>query len=178
MIEQKGADIESKVTATVAKIANADVNDISLSTKVFSDLAIDSLSSITLAMELEDEFKVNIEPYYHDDMTVADIVEAVEGNGKQVNSIGKSGVSYPQDKNAGDYAAYKLFKGIAKGLYKTEIRGAENIPENGGFIICANHVSKIDFLFISLALSKERYMKLCCMAKKSCSETTRSHASS
>lgn len=166
MIEQKGADIESKVTATVAKIANADVNDISLSTKVFSDLAVDSLSSITLAMELEDEFKVNIEPYYHDDMTVADIVEAVEGNGKQVNSIGKSGVSYPQDKNAGDYAAYKLFKGIAKGLYKTEIRGAENIPENGGFIICANHVSKIDFLFISLALSKERYMKLCCMAKK------------
>lgn len=117
-------------------------------------------------MELEDEFKVNIEPYYHDDMTVADIVEAVEGNGKQVNSIGKSGVSYPQDKNAGDYAAYKLFKGIAKGLYKTEIRGAENIPENGGFIICANHVSKIDFLFISLALSKERYMKLCCMAKR------------
>ena len=132
MIEQKGADIESKVTATVAKIANADVNDISLSTKVFSDLAIDSLSSITLAMELEDEFKVNIEPYYHEDMTVADIVEAVEGNGKQVNSIGKSGVSYPQDKNAGDYAAYKLFKGLAKGLYKTEIRGAENIPENGG----------------------------------------------
>lgn len=41
-------------------------------------------------MELEDEFKVNIEPYYHDDMTVADIVEAVEGNGKQVNSIGKA----------------------------------------------------------------------------------------
>ncbi len=124
MIEQKGADIESKVIATVAKIANANVNDISLSTKVFSDLAIDSLSSITLAMELEDEFKVNIEPYYHEDMTVADIVEAVEGNGKQVNSIGKSGVSYPQDKNAGDYAAYKLFKGLAKGLYKTEIRSA------------------------------------------------------
>ncbi len=166
MIEEKGADIESRVISVIARIANADKNDISLSTKVFSDLAIDSLSSITLALELEDEFKVNIEPYYHDDMTVADIVAALEGNGKQVNSIGKSGVSYPQDKNGGDYAAYSFFKNLAKSFYKINVSGTENIPQKGGFIICANHVSKIDFLFISLALSKERYMKLCCMAKK------------
>ncbi|MCI5796495.1 MAG: AMP-binding protein [Ruminococcus sp.] len=166
MIEKKGADIESRVISVIARIANADKNDISLSTKVFSDLAIDSLSSITLALELEDEFKVNIEPYYHDDMTVADIVAALEGNGKQVNSIGKSGVSYPQDKNGGDYAAYSFFKNLAKSFYKINVSGTEHIPQKGGFIICANHVSKIDFLFISLALSKERYMKLCCMAKK------------
>ncbi len=166
MIEEKGADIESRVVSVIARIANADKNDISLSTKVFSDLAIDSLSSITLALELEDEFKVNIEPYYHDDMTVADIVAALEGNGKQVNSIGKSGVSYPQDKNGGDYAAYRFFKNLAKSFYKINVSGTEHIPQKGGFIICANHVSKIDFLFISLALSKERYMKLCCMAKK------------
>ena len=166
MIEEKGADIESRVISVIARIANADKNDISLSTKVFSDLAIDSLSSITLALELEDEFKVNIEPYYHDDMTVADIVAALEGNGKQVNSIGKSGVSYPQDKNGGDYAAYSFFKNLAKSFYKINVSGTEHIPQKGGFIICANHVSKIDFLFISLALSKERYMKLCCMAKK------------
>ena len=166
MIEEKSADIESRVISVIARIANADKNDISLSTKVFSDLAIDSLSSITLALELEDEFKVNIEPYYHDDMTVADIVAALEGNGKQVNSIGKSGVSYPQDKNGGDYAAYSFFKNLAKSFYKINVSGTEHIPQKGGFIICANHVSKIDFLFISLALSKERYMKLCCMAKK------------
>ena len=40
------------------------------------------------------------------------------------------------------------------------------MPTDKGFIICANHVSKIDYLFVSMAFTKERFMKLCCMAKK------------
>ncbi len=35
-----------------------------------------------------------------------------------------------------------------------------------GFVVCANHVSAIDFLYVAAAMSKERYKKTCVMAKK------------
>ena len=44
--------------------------------------------------------------------------------------------------------------------------GVENVPQSGGFILCANHVAKLDYLYISAAFPKDRFMHLCCMAKK------------
>lgn len=161
-----GKSIESVVIAAIAEVASAEIADISLSTKIFSDLAIDSLSAINLALDLEDKFKVNIEQYYNENMTVADIIAALQGKGVVNKAIGQEDIAYPQDKSATDYRVYSFFRGLARAFYKIKINGAENVPEHRGFIICANHVSKIDYLYISSALSRERYMKLCCMAKK------------
>lgn len=159
-------DTLSRVTSIIAKIANTDISDINPETKIFSDLAIDSLSSINLALEFEDVFKVNIEKYYNEEMTVSDVVLALQGKGKQKSAIGQDGLDYPQDKSSIDYNTYCFFKNLAKLCYKIEFKNVENVPEHRGFIICANHVSKIDYLFISAALSRKQYMHLCCMAKK------------
>ena len=73
---------------------------------------------------------------------------------------------YPYEKTEADYKTYAKIRDFAKSCYNVTIKNGQNMPQDKGFIICANHVSKIDYLFVSMAFTKERFMKLCCMAKK------------
>lgn len=154
------------VVKIVCEVANADEGDVTESTVIFRDLAIDSLSAINLAVQIEDKFGKNIEPYYNDTMTVGDIVDLIDGKeGKAVvKEIDAS--LYPQDKDDKDYKRFKFFKNLAKSLYHIHFYGEEVMNNDKGFVVCANHVSKIDFLYIASAMSKERYKKTCVMAKK------------
>lgn len=164
--EASPQDMLAQVMRVVAKIANTTVEAIRPETKIFAELSVDSLSSINLALELEDLYKVNIERFYYDDMTVQDILDALQNKGTPQKAIGQENVSYPQTKSNGDYYTYAFFRNAARFVYKLSVHGKENIPTDKGFIICANHVSKIDYLYITSAFSKERYKTMCCMAKK------------
>lgn len=159
-------DMTARVISVVAKIANAEAGAVTPQTRIFAELSIDSLSAINLALELEDIYHVNIEDYYFDDMTVNDIVLALQNKGTKKKKIGQANVSYPLEKTDGDYNTYAFFRNLAQFCYHVDVHNAENIPTDKGFIICANHVSKIDFLYIASAFPKERFKKLCCMAKK------------
>lgn len=159
-------DMTAQAIRVVAKVANTAPESVSPDTKIFAELSVDSLSSINLALELEDLYKVNIERFYFDDMTVQDVVDALQNKGTQKKAIGQENVDYPQEKTNGDYYTYTFFRNAARFVYKLSVHGRENIPTDKGFIICANHVSKIDYLYISSAFSKERFKTLCCMAKK------------
>lgn len=159
-------DMESRVIAVVAKAANTSPESITRDTKIFEELSIDSLSSINLALELEEIYKINIESYYFDEMTVNDIVLALQNKAQKKKVIGRENVDYPQEKNDSDYYVYAFFRNLAQFCYKMRVHNVEKVPTDQGFIICANHVSKIDYLYITSAFSKERYKKMCCMAKK------------
>lgn len=161
-----GRDMESLVFSSVAKIADVNVGELTEDTRIFADLPIDSLSAIGLALDLEDRLHVNIEQYYNEDMTIGDLLLALKGEKETGRAAGRSGIAYPQDKSAVDYHAYCFFRNLAKTFHKVTIRNAQYIPSHRGFIICANHVSKIDALYISSALSREQFMKMSCMAKK------------
>ena len=159
-------NMTARVISVVAKVANAEAKDITPKTRIFSELSIDSLSAINLALELEDIYHVNIEDYYSDDMTVGDIVLALQNKAAKKKQIGKSNVVYPLKKSDSDYHTYAFFRNMAQFCYHVDIHDADNIPTDQGFIICANHVSKIDYLYLAAAFPKERFKKLCCMAKK------------
>ena len=159
-------DMLATVCAVVARVANTDAANITPETKIFSELSIDSLSSINLALELEDIYHINIERYYSDAMTVRDVVAVLQNKGTKNEAIGQEDVRYPQEKTNGDYYTYCFFRNAARFVYKLRIHNFENVPTDKGFIICANHVSKIDYLYISSAFSKARFKTLCCMAKK------------
>lgn len=159
-------DITGTVKRIIAEIANVSVDDVTENTQLFNELPIDSLSSINLALQLEDALGVNIEPYYTDNMTVADVISALKGTSEIKNVIGQSQDNYPLEKDNKDYYMFCFFRNLARFFYKLKIAGKENVPKDKGFIICANHVSKIDYLYIANAFSKEEYKHLCCMAKK------------
>src|SRR4030066_1393309 len=55
-----------------------------------------------------------------------------------------------------------IFTILFKMLYRVEVSGYENIPKNGKFILCSNHLSYVDPLIIVGYFSRHVYF----MAKK------------
>lgn len=56
---------------------------------------------------------------------------------------------------------------FVKFIYRIEITGIENVPSKGNYIICSNHESYFDPLWILAALGEQISLKeVCCMAAK------------
>ena len=49
--------------------------------------------------------------------------------------------------------AHRLVAGLVRFLLRVKITGAENVPQTGGCIVCANHTSMIDVFALSESLS-------------------------
>ncbi len=56
---------------------------------------------------------------------------------------------------------YKCLAGLIRRLYRVEIIGAENEPENGSFIVAANHLSNHDVVILAACMKHQ----LCYLAK-------------
>ena len=50
---------------------------------------------------------------------------------------------------------YKCLGGIVRRLYRVRITGAENEPENGPFIVCANHLSNHDVVILAASMKHQ-----------------------
>ncbi len=159
------ADSDTAALAEIiSKITNTPLSVIREDTKIFTDLAMDSLSAIDLAMEIESTYNVNVEGAYSSEMTVSDLMAVIKCGNTNDENTDSCGI-YPQEKTERDYRIFSLFRGFAKFCFNINAVNPENIPSDSGFILCPNHVTKIDYLFVSTAISKERFMKLCAMAK-------------
>lgn len=51
--------------------------------------------------------------------------------------------------------AYKYLSGVIKWFYQIKVEGAENEPEEGGYIACANHLSNSDVVIVAVALKRQ-----------------------
>ena len=51
---------------------------------------------------------------------------------------------------------YALFAGIVKVLLGIKVINAENEPDEGGYLICANHVSATDAVVVCYAFKKNQ----------------------
>ena len=160
-------DIEMIVKKSVADIAKVNVSDVSAQTKLFSELSIDSLSSIELVCELEEKCGISVDiNCLSKDMTVADLTAYIStANGDAKNSVSHA-PDYPMKKNKQDYGLFRFIQTIFGRIYKIKIENDTVLPNNSGYIICSNHVSNFDYLFLTLNFKWERFSKFCCMAKK------------
>ncbi|WP_236785511.1 lysophospholipid acyltransferase family protein [Anaerococcus ihuae] len=50
---------------------------------------------------------------------------------------------------------YSILRIIATPLFRIKVHGVEKIPENEKYIVCANHKSLLDPVFIALALDRQ-----------------------
>ena len=57
-----------------------------------------------------------------------------------------------------------LLKPVLQVLYPHRVRGLEHIPEEGGFVLCANHISAFDPIYIAASLPRRRQIRY--LAKK------------
>lgn len=62
-----------------------------------------------------------------------------------------------QNTNSRVYrVAYALLAGIVGKLFRIHVTGRENEPDNGGFIVCANHTSATDPVVLCYAFKKHQ----------------------
>lgn len=133
-----------------------------------NDLGIDSLNLFELCVEIEKHFGVDLTNCISAQFTIEQLCEMIEGNGESSsNTVSYDVEQYPMKRHVWDRGILSVFRFLTKVFYKFEVSGTENIPENGAYIICANHQSHLDGMWI-LAAAKEKikFNDFCCMAKQ------------
>ncbi|MCL2775005.1 MAG: AMP-binding protein [Oscillospiraceae bacterium] len=160
-------DIAAIVTAAVARVAHVGIPEVLPDTKIFSELDIDSLGSIDLCCEIEDKCGVfGIDVLLHKEMTVAQLTSlSIEPHDNIVNKSSPP-PCYPLNKSIGDYNIFRFIQGLVHFLYNIKTENEKVLPKDNGYIICANHVSNFDYIYLTLNFKWERFSKFCCMAKK------------
>lgn len=137
---------------------------ISMNSKLRDDLGLDSLSTFELVCAIDDEFHVSIESYLHNGITVSEIVDLIQHQSAPESTIDDA---YPKEKNKKTIQFLNRWISLSKSIYKIEATGIENIPSNDDYIICANHASFFDPIWILAAMNgKADLEKICCMAAK------------
>ena len=138
---------------------------VTMDARPFSGLGLDSLNSIELALRLENRYGLRVDQSFTQTMTVADIVgligQADAGAAKAVSPI-----PYPKSKKLSDYRLFRHLGNLARLFYKIRISNEKVIPSDSGFILCANHVSNFDYLWLTINFNRKRFEKFCCMAKQ------------
>ncbi|MEG0692484.1 MAG: 1-acyl-sn-glycerol-3-phosphate acyltransferase, partial [Oscillospiraceae bacterium] len=138
---------------------------ISLSTRIFEEIGLDSLNGIELDLLIEEKFGKSIGHCFKAQTTVGDMVAEIEKPAvKGMDLLFHK--KFPIEKVKFDYFLFKFYSGLIRWVYKVEVKGLENLPENNGYIICPNHQSNFDFLWVTTKFRKSQFQKLGCMAKK------------
>ncbi|MGN0594053.1 MAG: AMP-binding protein [Hominimerdicola sp.] len=158
-------DIAQLVKNAVAKIGNVSPDEVKMSTKFLQEYTIDSLSAIELAIEIESFSGVKVDDVLTKDMTVGRLISLVL-NPNRIRKTTVKSMIYPLDKKKIDYRIYRFFRNLTRTVYEVKVHNDHYLPEENGYIICANHVSNFDFLFLTQNFKRDRFAKFCCMAKK------------
>lgn len=158
-------DIPAVVKSAVAKIAGVKPEQVRSSSRIFHDFTIDSLSAIELSLEIEQKCGVRVDESMDKDITVGRLISLVQNPNRIKKSTVKS-MLYPLNKTKIDFRIYRFYRNLVRAIYEVKVIGQENLPTEKGYIICANHVSNFDYLFLTTNFRYDRFAKFCCMAKK------------
>ena len=136
--------------------------------KISSDLGIDSLSMFELCVDIDNKFKICAENFISQDLTITELAKLISGQNKKNDDNKYSNNSiYPVPKDKKLERRLQSWIRFVKFIYRIEITGIENVPSKGNYIICSNHESYFDPLWILAALGEQISLKeVCCMAAK------------
>jgi long-chain acyl-CoA synthetase len=131
---------------------------------LYTDLGIDSLQSIDLAISLEERFGFPVDKTFSRGTTVLDVLSLIKDRvGIKPDAVISS--LYPRRKKFGDYFLFRQVSNLARLVYSIRFDNESVLPEDSGYILCANHVSNFDYLWLSAKFNRKRFEKFCCMAK-------------
>ncbi|MFZ7121579.1 MAG: AMP-binding protein [Eubacteriaceae bacterium] len=157
-------DVESEIINLIGKVAKIDSSMIFLNSKLFSELGVDSLSILDLSLQIEDNYGVRLEEHFSGDIAISDIINLIKFPYETTIKTDDSSI-YPKEKKHADYALFKHISVLVRTIYNVTVKNDKVIPDNSGYIICSNHVSYFDYLWLSVNFKKERFFKFSCMAK-------------
>lgn len=136
---------------------------------LISEIGVDSLGAIELALKIEMVYKVNVEALMTGDPTLREMESFIKKGQEEGVVRDSKQPSIPlvvKSKKFYHYIIFKCAAVLAHILYRVQVKGADHIIQDKGYIICANHVSNIDYLWVAQCFNKKQFSKFCCMAKK------------
>ena len=172
LTEAAAAGLEEQVIAVISEVARLDSSRVSLHSRPFSDLGLDSLSAIELALQIEDRFGLRIDHKFSQEMTLLDIIDLLRTPGGSYQT-GDRSTCFPQEKRLRDYSLFRNIRALARFVYKITVHNETVIPDNSGFIVCANHVSNFDYLWLTAKFTRKQFEKFCCLAKQEIQNNSR-----
>lgn len=178
-IEDENVDIKDEVCTEIIsdeekflKIIKEKCTGLSVSMEhdLKKDLGLESLDMYEILTELETAFHVELLPKVAEINTVGELYEMIKNGPAVIHKRESFDVSnYPLPKNERDKKRLITTMKLTQKIWKFEIEGLENIPQDENYIICPNHETHFDGLFVFSALYKVGKLdinKICCMAKK------------
>lgn len=182
-IEDENADAECVVNEdnTVRELTDEEryfsiirkyctLENISMEYNLQDDLGIDSLNMYEIITELESAFRTDLSAASQGVDTVGELFEAIHNKEAKTTAENTLDLScFPMKKSKKDVNKLNLTMKFMRMLWKFEVKGLENISSDGNYIICPNHESHFDGLFVFSALYEKNKVdlnKICCMAKK------------
>lgn len=157
-------NVEEEVVRIIAEVGQLDHKMVTLQSRPFDELGIDSLHSIELAIKLQSRYGFHVDMSFKHDMTVADLVRQIRED-IDLPAIDESS-EYPYPKRPRDYRLFRNVSNFARFLYAIKVSNDKVIPTDSGYILCANHVTKFDYLWLASGFDRQRFDKFCCMAKR------------
>ena len=142
--------------------------NITLESRLKNDLGIDSLKMLELCVEIENVFNITINEGVGGIETVQDLIDLVLSDNCSRLGLSYNIEDYPLPKTKKDVKRLKKYMWLSKMLWRFEVSGVENIPTDKNYILCPNHQSHFDSLWVWTAISKNRVNldKICCLAKQ------------
>ncbi len=155
---------EEELIRIIARTIGWEESRITSESGLFTDLGIDSLQSIDLAICLEERFGFPVDTSFSRSTKVADVLSLLE-NRTVSDTSARSAALYPRSKKRGDYFLFRQVSNLARFVYSIRFENEAALPEDSGYILCANHVTNFDYLWLTARFNRKRFEKFCCMAK-------------
>jgi 1-acyl-sn-glycerol-3-phosphate acyltransferase len=100
----------------------------------------------------------------HDDMTISELTEIIKNgpNGSEEETIEFN--QYPIKKTNNDMKIFNIFMKVSKLFWNIKVHGLENINNDEKYIICPNHESYFDGMWVVGCLNNEFRRDICSLA--------------
>lgn len=116
------------------------------------DLNIDSLSMFELSGDIQEQYGIDISAAMTNQLTVGELEQYIQIGGAETVSTEYNINDYPVKKTAKDIGHLVKFAKFSNRTWNIKVFGMENLPQSGKYILCPNHESHFDTMWIVSAL--------------------------
>ena len=136
----------------IIKKLSPESRDITENMRLVEDLGLDSLGMFELASSVECIFNIDISEKLQSIVTVGDLIKIIFANNSDIKI--EEMKLLPAQKSQKEIKKLKRWLNIISFPYRMEVIGLENINLNDNVIICSNHASFLDGVWILKAMEK------------------------
>ena len=127
------------------------------------ELGFDSLTMFEIVSEIEAQLHIDVSAQLSKVSTVGELVSAVRNPKSAVGSINMA--DFPAPKTRKSLKRLRNWVKRCQRIYRFEVTGLENIPQDGNYIISSNHINNLDPIWLLAAMGdKIRLENVGCLA--------------